>query len=230
MQVETLINILFGVAATSTSLLALTFFFTPAKNFLICKLVKTKALLGIITRSGTLKIVDASNEGGLLVTKKDGYYRETAGSMYLVKRQPMYFAYEMYGSTGSFKYAAYIQQLRKLGHKLNLYSDLEELWASGKIKMPVEFSPGFTISSEGMQNMWPSVDNPLLNMAHTSNKTAQERLKQGKDLSKMLGYAFLAVIIGFIAWKLYSGSAPPAEVVCHFPSVVNGAVNGTLAV
>jgi hypothetical protein len=229
LTVEMLIKILFVYSSLTSAILVALFVLTPAIQFLLARLPDRVPLI-IIKSGGRLKIVVAKLVGGVLTTKKHGTYRETPGSGYIFKRLMTFFAYDNYGSTMPFDYVHVIQTLRDRGYEINTFEDLQKLWNDPKTKEEV-IGLGYsrTLKVKDMQYLWPANDNPFINEAKEAIDVTIERKKAGKDIGKILAYAFLAVIIAYIGWQLfknYGAGAPPAQVICQFPEqIINGMSN-----
>ncbi len=232
LTVTMLINILYGYATIVTALLAVSWTFAPVFPFLFARVLPDRAPLFILKAGGRIKVVLGKLFSGTIKTRKDGTYRETPGSGYIFKRVMMFFAPDNYGATMPFDYPMVIQALRERGYEINTYEDLEKLWKDPKTKEEIiGFGYGRTLKIKDMQYLWPANDNPFISEAKEAAELTIERTKQGKNYMMIAGYAFLIVIVAYIAWRLfqtYTGSGPPVNVVCQFPDQIVNAVKANI--
>lgn len=237
-SVDLLIKIVFTYACVITGLLSLVFIFVPVFPFIAARISKNHVPLFLISGS-RIKIVLGKYFAGTLKTSKDGVFRETPGSGYLLKKIMCYFGWSNYGATLPADYPSVIQALKEKGYAINTYEDLKKIWdhkpeeAGNLIKFGdkeisfaslkkevIEYAPGKTLILGDLQYKFPCNDNPFINEAKEAAELTIERMQKGKNYLLWLIILGGIVIIAYIAYSLFKNfSAGPAiDVICQCPS------------
>lgn len=247
-SIDLLIKIVFTYASIITGALVLVCIFTPAIPFLIARLMAKSYALLFLIYGNRMNIVLGKFFAGTLKTKKDGVFRETPGSGYLLKRVMCYFGWSNYGATLPVEYPAILQALKEKGFAVNTYEDLKKIWdykpddadklikfgnkqikTSELKKELLEFAPGKTVVIGDLQYKFPYNDNPFINEAKTACEVAIERMQHGRDYFKWIIIIGGIVIVAYIAYALFKNfsAGPAVDVVCKCPAYASYLANVT---
>lgn len=156
--IETMIYTLYGWAFLATVGLGMVLTTTPAGKFLAARFSKSKALIAVISRGNRIDFVLGDVLAGGFTTKKNGMYDETAGSMYITQRTPIYLAYEGYAHTQKIDYNLLVKKLRKQGHQVNTFADFKKILEEPK-KRIAELST--MIVDKSYESNWPDLKKEL---------------------------------------------------------------------
>lgn len=227
MTIEQLLYILVTTNMLSIAGLFVLIKWTPALPFIIARISTGHVPLGIIGVANRLRFVTAKLNIGMLLTKKDGLYQETAGSNYNLKRIPTFFAFENHGSTLPLDYPAMVQELRARGFVINNFDDFKKFYDGPNKEAIFEYAPSKTVRVGDLQHLFPANDNPSVIEAQLVNQKTQEKLKQGKDYFKWIIIIGGIAIVAYIAYSLFNNmsSPEPINVICKLPDIVGSGVS-----
>ena len=220
-----MVYILYALLLLTTSLLVITFIWTPALAFLGARIGKNKGVAVVSGKSPLVRFVVAKNLGGQWKTKTHGVYDESDNSVYFAHKTPIVFVNEYQAATLPGRFVRGLQALRKILNIRN-FKDYKEQIEKNQGKA-VEFS-NETIQINHLAHMFPFINDPHIRQKETSAEvivTDALSTDKSKNLRTWLVILLIGGIVAFIIWSLFKGggNTAPVEVICRYPDqIVNG--------